>query len=396
MVAAPLISETAQADRRLDTLDGLRGLAALAVVFFHFFVRWADPHFDPTLYPHGDWLAQLWPMQVAGRFGVLLFFLVSGFVIMMTLERSKGVLDFTVRRAARLWPTMLVCATISTVLINASGVAYVYENVSRWQVTPVEYISSVLFIPPDLTANLFNIAQADRPRWVEGVYWTLWCEVRFYALIALVYLASPRRHFLWAWAGIQCASTVLQFALVGGYGMPGPLVLALQPDLLCWFTLGLVAWRWRSEGLTPPALLAAVAAGLALLPGAVMALEGGPSLASGAVGMLLLYALVLAPFALFLANSRLLAPLSWPPLTAIGLASYPLYLLHERTGMIYLHWLNSAGLHPWGSVFVAIAATIVIALLIHRYIEMPAKNWVVGRLAPGAGRLQKRFAWLKF
>lgn len=397
MVAAPLIHETPRTDQRLGTLDGLRGLAALAVVVYHFFVRWADPHFEPTLYAHGDWLAQFWPLQVAGRFGVLLFFLISGFVIMMTLERSKGVLDFAVRRVARLWPAMLFCATISTLLINLSGVAYVYENVSRWHVTPVEYVSSIFFIPPDMTADLFGISQSDRPRWVEGVYWTLWSEVRFYALIALVYLFSPRRHFLWAWAGVQCASTLLQAARVSGAAVPGPLDIALQPDLLCWFTLGLVAWRWRSDArLSAPALIALFAACLALLLGDVIALRGGLAIDDGAVGALLLIAMVALPFALFLANSRLLAPLSWRPLIAVGLASYPLYLLHERTGMIYLHWLNSAGVPAWISVFIAIAATIAIALAIHKFIEMPAKDWITRAFAPGAGRLQTRFAWLRF
>ena len=175
---------------RLDVLDGLRGIAALAVVAYHFFARWAEPHFHPTLYQHGDAIAEWLPLQIAGRFGVYLFFLISGFVIMMTLERATGVLDFTARRAARLWPPMLVCATLSTLIINWSDVAYVYENVARWHVTPVEYVSSIFFIPPDMTADLFGIQQSDTPRWVEGVYWTLWSEVRFYAVIALAFLAQ--------------------------------------------------------------------------------------------------------------------------------------------------------------------------------------------------------------
>ena len=53
--------------------------------------------FIRTLYQHGDAIAEWLPLQIAGRFGVYLFFLISGFVIMMTLERATGVLDFTAR-----------------------------------------------------------------------------------------------------------------------------------------------------------------------------------------------------------------------------------------------------------------------------------------------------------
>ena len=131
MTATPVIRIKTASDQRLEVLDGMRGLAALMVVAYHFFARWAEPQFTPTLYAHGDDLATFLPLQLAGEVGVHLFFLISGFVIMMTLERATGLLDFIVKRAARLWPAMLVCATLSTLIINVSGVGNLYENVTR-------------------------------------------------------------------------------------------------------------------------------------------------------------------------------------------------------------------------------------------------------------------------
>ncbi|MCI4643584.1 MAG: acyltransferase [Hyphomonadaceae bacterium] len=399
MTATPVTSIDAASAERLDVLDGMRGIAALAVVAYHFFARWAEPQFEPTLYAHGDALATFLPLQLAGGVGVQLFFLISGFVIMMTLERATGLLDFTVRRAARLWPAMLVCATLSTLIINASGVAYVYENVARWQVTPVEYFSSLVFIPPDMTADALGIQQGDLPRWVEGVYWTLWCEVRFYALIALAFWLSPRGTFLWVWTGLQAASFGLELVTaLTGQAPPGTwmLSLALQPDMLGWFTLGLVAWKWRSLGAHPALLALAAMAAASILIGPIFSLAPGEmGLSASAPRQLVMLAMIGVPFGLFLMRSRLLKPLTWPPVIAVGLASYPLYLFHERPGMTYLYWLNSAGIHPWISVALAIAIVIATALLLHRFVERPGKRLILGTFLGGATRLQDRFSALR-
>lgn len=387
------------AHARLDVLDGLRGAAALAVVVYHFFGRWAEPQFSPTLYPHGDAIADWPPLQIAGAFGVYLFFLISGFVIMMTLERATGLLDFAVRRMARLLPAMLVCASLSTLIINLSGAAYAYENVARWQVTPVEYLSSLVFIPPDLTAGLFGIEQADFPRWVEGVYWTLWAEVRFYLLIGLAYWLSPKRAFLWVWAGLQTASLGLDVMMSASGGLRGalaPLEMMLQPGHLAWFTLGLVAWKGRTLGLHPALIVAGVAALIALLNGPVLSLgAGGVGLADTASRGLFLYAAVATPFILFLTGSPLLKPLTWRPILAVGLASYPLYLFHERPGMVYLHWLAKAGIPPWIAVALAIGVVIATALIIHKWVETPGKRLIMARLHAVAAALQQRFPSLK-
>ncbi|MEO0466069.1 MAG: acyltransferase [Pseudomonadota bacterium] len=384
---------------RMDVLDGLRGIAALAVVAYHFLARWAEPQFEQTLYYHGDAFADFFPLQIAGRFGVCLFFLISGYVIMMTLERARGLIDFAGKRAARLWPAMLFCATASTLIIDLSGTAYAYPGVERWHVTAWEYVSSVFFVPPDLSAELFGYTQSDRPRWVEGVYWTLWAEVRFYALIALAWWLSPRDRFIWVWCAIQGASTLTGFLMhmgVDGFAL-GAANLMFQPGELAWFTLGLVAWKFRSAVNIWPLYLVSGVAVFALLEGYVIDFnQGWPTLDDNAMGALKLYACVALPFVLFLRGSRLLKPLTWKPLIAVGLASYPLYLFHERPGMAYMHWLNEAGVHPWIGVTIAFAVTVVTALLIHRYIEEPGKNGMLGLWKPVSERLERRFPRLKF
>jgi peptidoglycan/LPS O-acetylase OafA/YrhL len=83
---------------RLLELDVFRGLAALAVVLFHYttvYERTYDHH-DEMLFDFS-----------LGHYGVQLFFIISGFVIFMTLNRTKSALDFVVSRFSRLYPVRI-------------------------------------------------------------------------------------------------------------------------------------------------------------------------------------------------------------------------------------------------------------------------------------------------
>ena len=89
---------------RLQGLDSLRGLAALAVVLYHYTFGYTQVV--------GKHMPGLDLIATDGHFGVYLFFIISGFVIFMTLERSAKAIDFSVSRFARLWPPYLACAAL--------------------------------------------------------------------------------------------------------------------------------------------------------------------------------------------------------------------------------------------------------------------------------------------
>ncbi len=95
----------ASATQRLRGLDALRGLAALSVVLFHYTTAY-EIHFGP--YPSRPLL--FFPN---GHFGVELFFCISGFVILGTIERTAGLRRFAIARFARIYPAYFVCALIS-------------------------------------------------------------------------------------------------------------------------------------------------------------------------------------------------------------------------------------------------------------------------------------------
>lgn len=79
---------------RVEQIDVLRGLAALTVVFSHYFPFW-DRYVEDIL------------VIVPGAYGfyaVKLFFVISGMVIFMTLDKCNSVADFAVLRFSRLYP----------------------------------------------------------------------------------------------------------------------------------------------------------------------------------------------------------------------------------------------------------------------------------------------------
>jgi hypothetical protein len=94
---------------RIEGIDALRGLAALSVVLYHY-TAWYDSDYGPHHTAPGLGLA-----FVYGQFGVELFFIISGFVIYMTLENTNHIYDFAVSRIARLYPAFLACLTVTLV-----------------------------------------------------------------------------------------------------------------------------------------------------------------------------------------------------------------------------------------------------------------------------------------
>ena len=143
--------------KRYLELDSLRGFAALIVVFFHF--TWGH---------EGAGFVFRW-----GNTGVDLFFMISGFVIFMSLNKIRTASEFIINRFCRLYPTYWACVTLSYILIN------IY-----YQVVAVDFQKLVF---TDYLVNLtmlqfyFNVPNVDQP------YWTMIIELIFYVSILILF-----------------------------------------------------------------------------------------------------------------------------------------------------------------------------------------------------------------
>src|SRR5260370_31326665 len=99
------MSENTMVAHRIKGLDGLRGIAAISVLLFHYTIV------------YGLLIEPLSPMPFEapyGRHGVELFFIISGFVILMTVENSRSVTDFAVSPFPRLFSVFLPAVFLSS------------------------------------------------------------------------------------------------------------------------------------------------------------------------------------------------------------------------------------------------------------------------------------------
>jgi peptidoglycan/LPS O-acetylase OafA/YrhL len=149
---------------RLQTLDTFRGIAALVVVLFHLMLYQADA-----------------PFQVGwGATGVDLFFIISGFVIFMTLNKTTNASDFVIARFSRLYPVYWVAVSV-TALCMAIGSYWGYSNVF-WH----EY-----------WANMTMFQYYFHVRDLDGSYWTLIVEMLFYGLMLAAFGLKQVRRLEW-------------------------------------------------------------------------------------------------------------------------------------------------------------------------------------------------------
>ncbi|MEX0604702.1 MAG: acyltransferase [Marinobacter sp.] len=325
-----------QANSRLQSLDALRGLAALIVVLFHYV-----PYYD-NLYGHGF---TPWSVLEFGRYGVHLFFMLSGFVIFMTLERTQSAGWFGLARAFRLLPALWAGIAVTFVSVHLLG--------------PAD--RAVSFSEALLNTTLLH-EYLGLPH-VDGAYWSLVIEATFYAWMALLFygLGSGRalRHVFWTWLVIS------YLAVIYWTSIPDTLDFIIK-DLLFTryaplFISGMLIFRWHRHG-NPS--------------------RGDRLLLLFAIGhCLVAYE---APFSYFVLGCygvfilAVWGHLNWlatRPLLWLGTMSYALYLVHQNIGYGIIGWSYSVGLPGWTGVCIALASALALSAAIHYLIEKPALNW---------------------
>ncbi|WP_164842617.1 acyltransferase family protein [Actinoplanes solisilvae] len=209
---------------RLHALDGLRLVCALSVAGYHYSVSWRMDAVHPPEYhlptaSHG---------LIYGFLGVEVFFLISGFVIGMSAW-GRTPRQFAVARAARLYPAYWACVILTAVVVTVRPVS---------TGVPVSGVPTV----GQVAVNLTMLAEPFGFPLVDTVYWTLWAELRFYLMFAL----------LVAW-GLSCRR-VAGFAtvwLISGLVLPDWGDVVTMPQYAPYFVIGLALCLMRRYGPTP-------------------------------------------------------------------------------------------------------------------------------------------------
>lgn len=330
--AEPPVSGRTVSSRLLD-LDVFRGVAALAVVFYHYTVVYGkkfgyteEPAFALTY----------------GHYGVQLFFILSGFVIFLTLLRTQAPLDFVVSRFTRIFPLYWVAVILAFLVLTFSTL-------------PVEH--------PDLTrlfANFFLFEPWFGFEMLDGVYWSLMVELIFYFWMFCVLVTGQLHRIVWFCCGWLALTWLAHGILIVTGDFPWYLKEIFIVEYAHLFIAGILFYRAYSDGWKRPEIV-------------VLAFCLISELFVGGWQGFLLIAFFFAAFALFV-NGKL-GWIAVKPMVFLGSISYAFYLVHQNLSYAVMHHLYSYGFPNYLVMAVALVVSIAAAALLTIFFEQPMLGW---------------------
>lgn len=340
---------------KLEFLQALRGLAALAVVLWHG-SRFISPYYEGLGY-------QLF--GAGGSMGVDLFFVVSGFIMTYTTRDGADAYDFAVKRFSRVWPVYAIYTFAYVLLLKGAIFWSDPANVS-------DLFASLLFFP--VSTGIGGAIWLP----VLGVGWTLNYEIYFYAIFGLSLLFGRYR---WAaffgWVSFSLiafpalfGSSSITLSPAVNYGFSFP-YLALATNPMVWMfvsgvIIGLIYNTRIRVGRFTSLILVLSSSALFMFQYAAHFNAGHGILHGGSAAVMLV-------FCLSIASKSITIPVPIA-LVVLGDVSYSLYLCHplvqEGIELIFKSAGYSAYATGFSFLFLTTAISIVLAMVSHRLLEI--------------------------
>ncbi|MFK3980161.1 acyltransferase family protein [Micromonospora sp. NPDC050397] len=327
-------------------IDLLRILAAVAVVFFHYtFSAWMQGE-TPVEFPVFGELSRY------GYLGVDLFFVISGFVVLLSAW-GRSPQQFVVSRIVRLYPAFWVAVTITAVVSVVSG---------KYAISVFQYL-----------ANLTMVNAAVNVENVDVVYWTLWAEIRFYLVIfVLALIGITRRRVLltlWGWLAL---TGLMQLGL-----LPGAADLLLQTTFSHYFIAGMalsIVYRYGMTWEIAAILLLSYAN--AVYRGLGFAADVADRYHTPFHGWVIIATIWAIFMVMLLIALKATSSLGRPWFSVAGSLTYPLYLVHAHVGFVLLAWagplVESSPVLEWLLVLALVVGMGALAYVIHVLVERPS------------------------
>lgn len=325
-------------NNRYEELDCLRGLAALAVVLFHF------------TYGYDNGFSTLSADKFYFRYGLLgvqLFFLISGFVIFMTLEKTKKAKDFVVSRFSRLYPAYWASIIATVVLTTALAVPF----------------QSGMFELKQVIINFTMLQYWFKIKDVDGAYWTLAVELTFYVIMLSVYLLKKQKFITWfclVWLFLSICFATFEIPFENYINVI--LILKYAP-----LFVGGIVFYLLKKNPKDRHLHALVFLSLASESYLLYQLDSAFIVHSIVASFYIIFYLFVYDKLGFIVNKFLVF---------IGTISYSLYLVHENIGFGIIYWLKKIADIQLFYLPITIFIIVVLAAFITFYIEKPAMKWI--------------------
>ena len=337
----------------LISLDLLRFYAALFVIYYHYAAAFllTPDKMSAGLLGSTSLPDNPAPFAYYGWLGVEIFFVISGYVITMSAARITNATDFIIKRFWRLWPTALLCSSLTLIVTLCYGFT-LGEQLNSW-------IRAAIFIP-------FG-------PYIDGSYWTLAIEVSFYLIIALIIKVNSQTDRILKFGMMLGLLSLIYYLIAPSVNISNrwsQLALLIHANF---FVLGIAIYHWHAR-IRPIWALCTIPIWLC---GCCIALAHHVAERSKALAIDLsldvalifflgpILIIALAPWSqAWLANRLNLRIIS-----TIGLITYPLYLLHQLIGAAMIGVICKLGVPYFTSAGIVAICMIGLAYCITIYLE---------------------------
>jgi peptidoglycan/LPS O-acetylase OafA/YrhL len=305
----------------------------LAVVLYHYIYRY------DKIYGHSfevpDWI-------IYGKFGVHLFFMISGFVIYWTISRSKKPLDFVWSRLSRLYPVYWASLIITFTILT------IFSLPGREQ-------SFNTFL-----ANFMMFHEYFSFNHIDGSYWSLTFELTFYFWILTIFCLGK----------IKDIEKILLFWTIGAtffayyfykFNVPPLAYSIFIITYINVFAAGICFFRYKENTST-------IWTHLLILSSIISIYLGYPT------KIFLLILIFFVIFSLIIKNKLKL--LGNRLLVYLGSISYSLYLLHQNIGYVIINTFYAQNFNPILAICVSLGVSILLAHILLIVIERPSLNYL--------------------
>ncbi|MEG1937924.1 MAG: acyltransferase [Akkermansia sp.] len=364
----------ADTKQHYNILDGLRGIAAITVVWFHIFEAYATGHLDQ--------------MINHGYLAVDFFFILSGFVVGYAYDDRWGTMktkDFLKRRMIRLHPMVVMGAIIGAIVFYFQGCSV--WDVSKVTVTALFFATFInsLLIPASLGTEVRGVGEMYP---LNGPSWSLFFEYIGNILYALFIrkLSTKALGVLVFLSGCGLASFAI-FGPIGdicvGFSMTGQELTGGFLRLMFSFSAGLLLFRlfrlFKPIPIKRVFWICSVAV-VALL--AVPRLGGAEHLWLNGLYDTVCVAIFFPLFVYLGASGKTTNPCTRRICNFLGNISYPLYMVHYPFIYLYYAWVKNEKLSFSESLPGALAVvvgSIILAYICLKLYDMPVRAYLTKR-----------------
>ena len=319
--------------KRIELLDYGRFLAIIGVVAFHYlFNGIANGKISSITY-----IPSVSDIAKYGYLGVEFFFMISGYVIFFSAQ-NKTASEFAVARVLRLYPAFWVA------VIFTSTFAFFWGG------------KQMSVYPTQIAINFTMLAPVFGHNFVDGVYWVLPYELKFYLLVLIFLLLGMQNKlktifFLWPFALLLCKLSGQDFPYLNNY--------------YCYFAAGII-FAIMKDNFTPKVAIALL---ICLILCITFSIQNTPPVVKSKNSDFVIALIITILFLFFIfVNSRKGSDLKLYGSRLLGDLSYPTYLIHNHFGYMFISQFATEA-NKYIIYIVTVSLVFMVSYLMHILVE---------------------------